>query len=69
MNHAPSLASAGEGAFCVSTQEVVMLKAKDPDYSPPRTARQIKRQAQRLAALPPPKDYPEREVEPWKPLG
>lgn len=36
---------------------------------PARTRRQIKRAAQRQAALPPPKDYPEREVEPWKPLG
>jgi len=35
----------------------------------PRTRRQIKRQAQRQAALPPPKDFPEREVDPWKPLG
>lgn len=35
----------------------------------PQSRRQIKRQAQRQAALPPPRDYPERDVPPWKPMG
>jgi len=39
------------------------------DDEPVRTRRQVKRAAQRQAALPPPRDYPEREVPPWKPQG
>jgi len=31
--------------------------------------RQVKKMKQRDASLPKPKDYPEREPEPWKPLG
>lgn len=36
---------------------------------PGRRPRQIKQARQRDASLPPPKDYPEREPPPWKPMG
>jgi len=45
------------------------MQASVPRDAPSRSRRQIKRQAQRQAALPPPRDYPEREPPPWKPLG
>lgn len=41
------------------------MRQTEPQLKPGK----IKRLQRRQAALPPPRDYPEREPPPWKPLG